>query len=168
MATTSLADGTATGNHNVPDHGQPGLATISFHDLILHAGHNLTVRVYKAGTVPMQAALVCETCGRELRTADNPIQNGTIELRAIAIYIDELGRNRAKPFTVTCRSWAGRTHEIREVIHANIAAAAVQSIMIEDLVNPALFDAFWAGLQQGDGERAISNTLARLGSESLH
>ena len=160
-------------NLNPPYQGPelpPGLATISFHDLLLHAGHNLTVRVYKAATVPMQAALVCETCGRELRTADNPTDQGTFRLRAIAIYVDELGRNRAKPFVVECRSWAGRKLEIEKAVHAGIAKEAIQSIMIEDLVNPSLFDAFWAGLGGSDADgRNVASAVARLDSDrTLH
>ena len=135
----------------------PQAIGLNFGEMLAHAGHELTVRVYKASAVPMEAALVCKTCGRELRTATNPVANHTLQIRAIALYLDELGQNRAMPFLVSCQTWASRRAEIETAIHGRIGEERILSIMIEDGTNPALFEAFWSQLQTGD-HSAISTT----------
>jgi hypothetical protein len=122
----------------------------NFGEMLAHAGHELTVRVYRASNVPMETALVCKTCGRELRTASNPVANHAIQMRAIALYLDEFGRNKAMPFIVECETWASRRSEIETEVHGRIPKERILSIMMEDGTNPALFEAFWAQLQTAD------------------
>jgi hypothetical protein len=146
MAANQLADGTAVGphSHSVPDPKQPAL---SFYDMLAHAGHDLTIKTYRAGTLTVETALVCRTCGRELRTASNPTINAAIEFRCIALYVDAMGQNKAMPFMVKSETWNGRRAAVDETVYSRILKERVQSILIEDNTNPALFDAFWSELQ---------------------
>ena len=64
-ATTGKTGTRATAAANQPIR-PPGL---SFYDMLAHTGHDLTVKTYRAGTVTVETARVCRTCGRELRTA---------------------------------------------------------------------------------------------------
>jgi len=110
-------------------------------------GHELTVRVYAASTVAMEAALVCRTCGRELRTAGNPTINAANEFRCIALYVDGLGQNKAMPFIVKSETWNGRRATVDETVYGRIPKERVQSILVDDSTNPVLFEAFWSQLQ---------------------
>ena len=120
---------------------------LNFGEMLAHAGHELTVRVYRASNVPMETALVCKTCGRELRTASNPVANHAIQMRAIALYLDELGQNKAMPFIVECETWTSRRTHVEDTVYARIPKERVQSIMVDDNTSPALFESFWAQLQ---------------------
>lgn len=146
MATNQLADGTAVSPRtlNVPDRKQPAL---SFYDMLSHAGHDLTVKTYRAGTLTVETALVCRTCGRELRTAGNPTINAALEFRCIALYVDGMGQNKAMAFIVKSETWSGRRAAVDETVYGRIPKERVQSILVDDSTNPVLFEAFWSQLQ---------------------
>lgn len=116
---------------------------LSFYDMLSHVNHDLTIRAYRAGSLTVEVALVCKTCGRELRTAGNPIASHTLQIRAIALYIDEFGQNRGSPFIVNCQTWASRRTEIEAAVYSRISKDRVQSILVDDNTNPSLFEAFW-------------------------
>ncbi len=146
MAANRLADGTAVSPRtlSIPDPKQP---TLSFYDMLAHAGHDLTVRTYRAGTLTVETALICRTCGRELRTASNPTINAAIESRCIALYVDTIGQNKAMPFIIKSETWNGRRAAVDETVYGLIPKERVQSILVDDSTNPALFEAFWSQLQ---------------------
>ncbi len=146
MATNQPADGAAVSARTLSnsDLKQP---VLSFYDMLAHAGHDLTVKTYRAGTLTVEAALVCRTCGRELRTAGNPTINAAIVFRCIALYVDELGQNKAIPFIVKSETWNGRRAAVDETVYNRIPKERVQSILVDDSTNPALFEAFWTELQ---------------------
>ena len=146
MAANQLADGTAVSPHtcSVPAPKQPAL---SFYDMLAHAGHDLTVKTYRAGAVTVETALVCRTCGRELRTAGNPTIDSALEFRCIALYVDATGQNKSMPFIIKSATWSGRRVAIVETVYGRIPKERVQSILVDDNTNPALFEAFWSQLQ---------------------
>ena len=146
MAANQLADGTAVSprTHSIPDPKQPAL---SFYDMLAHAGHDLTVKTYRAGAITVETALVCRTCGRELRTASNPTINAAIEFRCIAMYVDARRQNKAMPFYVQSETWSGRRAAVDAVVYGHIPKERVQSILVDDSTNPALFKAFWSQLR---------------------
>lgn len=128
---------------------QPGL---SFYDLLSHAGHELTVRTYRAGAMTLEASLICKTCGRELRSASNPTIKGAIQFRIIAIYADEAGNSKGKAFVVKAETWTGRRAALEATVYAAIPKERVQSIMVDDSTNSALFESFWAQLPPPDDQ----------------
>lgn len=149
MAANQLADGTTVSPYSLAqqDLKQPGL---SFHDLLAHAGHDLTVKTYRAGALTLEATLVCKTCGRQLRSAGNPAIKGAIQFRIIVIYADEAGASKARAFIIQAETWTGRRAAIESTVYAVIPQERVQSVMVDDSTNPALFESFWAQLTPPD------------------
>lgn len=156
MASTSndtrpKVDGTTVSPYSLTqqDLKQPGL---SFHDLLAHAGHDLTVKTYRAGALTFEATLVCKTCGRQLRSASNPTIKGNVQFRIIVIYANEAGESKAKAFIVKAETWTGRRAAIEDTVYPAIPKERVQSIMVDDSTNNALFESFWAQLPPPDDQ----------------
>lgn len=77
----------------------------------------------------------------------NDTINAALEFRCIALYVDAMGQNKALPLIVKSETWNGRRAAVDETVYSRIPKERVQSILIEDNTNPALFDAFWSELQ---------------------
>ena len=129
-------------------HQQASGRALAFHDLAAHAGHHLTVRVTHKGALPIEARLVCITCGRELRQASSPAADAAHIQHAdvLAIHLNPLGEPVTSRFTVRWDDRRPRQEQITDAIGARIPVETIELLWVrgDAGVPQTAFNALWA------------------------